>query len=371
MGVCGALALSMRYSAIVWLVTLLPLVWWRVARGRRGFSLAVAGLWGVVGAVHGERILAYVTRKQAGLAAYAAMHGSLLKGVWTFAGLPLLVLVGIGLVAVPWNRRPRGFVWVLLSWVLVPPGLSVLFAVGLEDFVVWGVGLAVLAGWGLSRLRWWGPALCVTLFLLHHVPQYQPFGWGRSPCRGGQLFARLMQIEVRGPGGHYLPSRNSGHGGVAGLIRSGCPAVPTRCNVVVDHNLFRPWMASELPATEALLARLDNVRFHLLVEPDAGCQAFDPLQTKAHILVLFNNSGPRRSRSRPRCRKECRKVLSLLLMKGGMVRTETRTLDRRALGSQTWYVRAGGPRAGRRAGSTGAGSTRAGDGTGRGAARSH
>jgi hypothetical protein len=287
----GAVALTLRPSALIWIGTLVPVLAWgfRDARSRRRHALrlgAIALVWAIAAAPTALAIREYLGHKLSMRGRYEAVEDTPgLLHQWSGslalpAGGPSLVAAALGLlgvaVAVVAIRRlgPR-FVVLLLLWLGLPLLLQLYFVTGPEDFPVIVVALAVLGGAGLARLHRWAPVAVVVLWFPSHLVQWLP-PTTDEPGPGEEEWREDGEIEDDGipepwllltgmfrgepqPGNHYLPYPALHHRDVLARVDAACgPPSRARCTIDVYHGLFHPF--GEAPGDLALfLAGRDHV----------------------------------------------------------------------------------------------------------------
>lgn len=231
MGVLGALAILLRPSGLVWVVTLLPLLWRRPIRRVAG----VLGMWGIAAIVPLLALPEYLAAKAEARDRYATVIPDLWPQLLVLLGpaAALLVLVGLVLVMV---RRPAGL-RIPASWVVVALLLAVVFRAGLDNHTLLLAGLAILAGAGLARLPWAGLALATLVFTFQSGPQWAPLPaqdsiWWRTP---GAWRIQVAPSILN----YYVPFPRYGVAQVRGLLDAICG--DKRCTVVADQGLYLPY----------------------------------------------------------------------------------------------------------------------------------
>lgn len=243
----GAAALSLRPSAMVFAAPLALLV---LLAGRRSAPWRVAGIgaaW-VLGALPGLLgLVSYLRIKVDARPRYAVSLPTAWEEAPDVLG-PALVLGLVGLGLLLWRRRHRlhPVAWVLLGWMALAVGLDLGFRVGLFNFTLLGVGLAVLGGMGLGEARARLPALLAPavlglVLLLPEVP-------------GSTALARVPTLEAHlapaDPWHQHRPWTGYGLREVEQLFDALCRG--PRCQVAVDQGLFFPF--SEDPGAFTLFA---------------------------------------------------------------------------------------------------------------------
>jgi hypothetical protein len=263
LALCGALAITLRDSGLLWIGLLgLAAAASRARRepggGRRwGPRAAFVVLpWVLAAAIVLPSLRRYVGGKIDVRARYARVVEAPWEQVWMHLGAVSATLVGIGLVALAFARlrpaappretRPAAPAGasrlrrlLLAGWLLVPLGLLAVFRSGLDNFPLFYVALALVAGAGLGTR----PGLALLAVV----------GWV------GATGARFL-------GDVTAPAAPPAEGRVEALLDATCPdRGVTPCLVIVDQGLFHP--RSEEPGLlEAFLLREDHLRVAPLVE---------------------------------------------------------------------------------------------------------
>lgn len=323
---CAALALALRPSAVVWVATLLPLLYpaWRAGQVRRIGVVALACFIGALPLL--QNLGSYMAAKVEARDRYVLQVAGLAGQLRAVYGVPVLVLglVGLALALRPVRVRALPGV-VLVSWLLVPVGLFVLFRTGLDNFPFLAPGLAVLVGLAFAE-RPRAVVATVAVFVLYHAPQY--FG---SVDKSSPLAPAFAALEIAPPphaGGYYHPISGSGDSEVFQLLAATCPADPALpCHVAVDQGLFEPY--SEDPGRLELFLggwsrvrvlplhqkNADVARWEIVALANFHCQGGDDLwrgrypTTMPNLRALVNRyrlavawqGQPREGRSKYMC----------------------------------------------------------------------
>ena len=229
--VLGALALTLRPSALVWLAPMVLVL----IRARAPWPIALAWILGAVPAL--ASLPLYLDAKVAARARYALDVPALLQqlpgllgGVGALAmgaGMVLMVVRGRGL-------RLRGApLFVTLVHALTPVVLFFVFRAGLDNHTQGFVALAILGGIGLSSSRW-STGLIVVGFGLFTGLQHVPTPSGPQQHVVGALHMP-MQRQLRNA---WRPFVGWSADDVASLLQATCPDGP--CVLATDRALGRP-----------------------------------------------------------------------------------------------------------------------------------
>ncbi len=291
----GGLALSLRPSAAVWVLSCTPLLVVGLLRGH-AFRAAAPRLvalllgWGLGACPLLVELAPYLQGKLDRRGGYAGVVSAADIGVQLLIQVgPVALLIGaLGLVALAlharrlWAFGRRGPLLVLLGWLVLTPLLVLGFRAGLDNFPAAVVALALLGGAGLARLPKGFMLLPALAFVLGWLPQWLPEAPGLTLPE-----PIAVQLQAR-PGLAQRVDDRLDPAVVEALLDASCrPARVGRCVVVVDHGLFSP--SPEDPGRLELFL-LDRSRVELLPvygaeakrwghEADAvasfGCEGFD------------------------------------------------------------------------------------------------
>ncbi len=258
-GVSTGLAIALRPSALVWAITLLPLLLpaWKVHRGR---VIALVLATSTSALVLLPSLVQYLQAKVEARPRYETQVPGLLVQIQSVTGLLFLGLTLVG-AYLAWRHLRREHAMVLGAWILTPLALVVVFLAGLDNFPFFAAGLALAASVGLARQPWGLPA-AGALFLVLHLPQYS----GAPRVLHGVWYAITAQAPVTGAQDLAQPHDLLDGQIVIDLVRSTCDPLRS-CTVAVDQGLFRPY--SEGPGQhELFLKRRDEVHIISLSSGD-------------------------------------------------------------------------------------------------------
>ena len=285
-GLCGMLALALRPTGLVWMVTVAPLLVLARGRGaawRRVF--AVAGTWSLALLPLLRDMGPYLEDKLEARPRYVDIAGLdlMLPQLLDDLGLPwaLLSLAGIVLLIAGRRLQPRAPLLVLASWVLLPVALYLLFNVGLVNFPVLYAAAALLGAAGLARL----PALPVAtpaliLWLGAYAAQWLPAPEAEAIYR--RIDDANIALHRDSPNNYFRPYRGLAPAVVEGLLDGACARAQGRCAVVVESSLLHP---AGLDAGRLGLFLMGRRQVELLEMRDLG----DPGGVRrARAYVRFN-----------------------------------------------------------------------------------
>jgi len=273
-GLCGAGALAIRPTGLIWVGTLAPLLLWTLwgspSRLRQGLRLAaIAATWGLGVVPTALELRVYLSRKIGMRERYAAIDdtpglydqltGSFCLPVgWGSVVLTALALVGLVALAVRPRREGLRFVILFAVWAVAPLGLQFLFVVSPVDFPVAVFGVAVLGAGGLGRIHRLAPAALVVLWVPIYLSQWLPPPSDEALAR---LQAEIAAEEVEDgeppelfpgppvslftglthPADHYRPYRYLHFREILERVDATCGTDPRRrCVIEVYHGLFHP-----------------------------------------------------------------------------------------------------------------------------------
>ncbi len=243
-GLGGVLALALRPTGLVWVATVAPLL--LLAR-RQGAAwsrvLAVAGTWALALLPLIRDMGPYLEDKLEARPRYGAIVGLdlMLPQLLDDLGLPwaLLSLAGVVLLIAGRKFKPAAPLLVLVSWVLLPVALYLLFNVGLVNFPVLYAAAALLGAAGLARL----PALPVVvpalvLWLGAYSAQWLPMPTAEDIYR--RIDDANIALHRDSPNNYYRPYKGLSPDMVNGLLDGTCPRDRSKCAVVVESSLYHP-----------------------------------------------------------------------------------------------------------------------------------
>lgn len=236
----GALAVALRPSALVWVGSLLPLLWWGVPRaGRRGERVgAILVAWALAAQPPLLALRTYLEAKAAAVERYEEQVPAL--GIQIFEGLGLwgVVLSAAGLLlGLRW--RPEPVRWVLLAWIVVALGLWAGFKAGIDNFLVIAPALAIAAGVGLARAARALVLLPVVAVFLFHDVQWAPTFFDRPWVR--KLPAMGQLLSQPHPLNHYRVAWGYSARWVTAMFDASCPDRTQPCVVATDQGLSFPY----------------------------------------------------------------------------------------------------------------------------------
>jgi hypothetical protein len=231
---CAALALSLRPSAAVWVLALVPIV--RGASRRRLFVAAV--VLGVATVPALGEVGPYLSGKLAIRENYAArvapLGQQLLTLIGPWVGLPALAGTALWIRSRPVHPAR----WTLSAWLVGPFVAWAVFRAGLENFVVLAPALAIAGGLGLATGRR-GLLLAGLGFALLTGVQVVPTDtaetvWERLPGTTPGWYRESLGDQFRpwsGYGAREFPR----------LLDAVCPTqAEHRCLVAAEQGLFSP-----------------------------------------------------------------------------------------------------------------------------------
>lgn len=231
MGILGGLAILLRPSGLVWVATLLPLLWRRPVRR----VAVVLGLWGIAAIVPLLALPEYLAAKAEARDRYATVIPDLWPQflVLLGPGASTVVLVGLGIAAL---RRPAGL-RIPAAWTAIALLLAVVFRAGLDNHTLLLAGLAILAGAGLAWFPRLGVGVAGLVFVFQTGPQWLPPPaqdsiWWRTP---GAWRIQVAPSILN----YYVPFPRYGVAEVRGLLDAICGDKP--CTVVADQGLYLPY----------------------------------------------------------------------------------------------------------------------------------
>ena len=277
-GLAGAGALAIRQSSLIWIGTLLPLLFssCRLVVGRPGGLwkiLTIFALWSVAAPPYWLHLRDYVLEKIdhrnvfIGDLSLELLYNSILNDLGA-------VVFWLGLAAMVaalarWRQAPRPLLWVLLCWFIGPCILFAVFVAGTQDFPMYYVAFSLLVSAGLSRIpRWPRPLLLLLLLPWFHayIPQWLPES-------GPRLMANL---PFHSPGRAEAGIRNvyRVHSGqhasdLKMLLAATCPRDGgQRCLIYSNGGLLRPLPYSFGDSTGLFFLDRDNVHVEGVPEPE-------------------------------------------------------------------------------------------------------
>lgn len=287
--VSGAALIALRTSGLLWAVTLLPVLLsgWRV--GRSGYFRRLAWTlsgWGgglVPVLVVGQ---AYLEDKLAARARYVAMVSPLGFQLQEQIGLPVLLLMGAGLLALLTRRArfdgPAAILAVLGAWIVVPFALTAVFGVGIDNFPQLVPALAILGGLGLAHLRWWLTALPLGLWGLILLSFWLPTAVADRVL--GVLPGMPLGLRDDHANNVLRVYTTFGYREVGDLLAASCPDSTVRhCRIAVDRGLFDA-MPEEPGSWELFLLGEDRVALYSLADGP-------PVSREVDALARFGCTG--------------------------------------------------------------------------------
>ncbi|MCK6527251.1 hypothetical protein L6R50_06680 [Myxococcota bacterium] len=232
-------------------------------RGWHGRLLPVALGISAALAWQAPGMVGYVTAKVRYAPAYREGLESAGYSVWADLGplvTPALALgVPAGLLALGRRRTPRWVVGLCLGWVALGAIALSRFHVGLDNFPLLGLALAVLAGLGAGRARreGWVLGAAAGLGLLAQAPQLVAERWlCRVPVVGcsPQLLGHDSRVNWAGTGvDDVLPA-------VRSVCSSAARQPGERCVILSDYGLFNGRSWEDDGSWGLFLAGVDDVK---------------------------------------------------------------------------------------------------------------
>ena len=229
-GWLSMLTVWLRPSGIIWLTVLLVWSVQHTANDSKssqgitvGMLLGVAMIWpNLTEYVFGKFS---VPRIEMDWIDQIGRHGGL---------LPTVLMIGIWI----WHgiRKPKNEAWMYVFWIVLGLMLSMFFGVGLDNFPLIFVGLALFCGAevDLPRFQWAVVSVCVLLNILPFVqgipPVFSPFFHPNLIRETPFDFQRPVQQE------DGVPKVQDVHD----LLKDVCQQVRPHCIVVTTGSLFHP-----------------------------------------------------------------------------------------------------------------------------------
>lgn len=274
----GALAMTLRYTGLVWVGTLAPLLLAAGLAGARGRLAALTLGWAAAAILPARQLADYLSGKLATRDQYAAAVHGVGDQLTFMLGWGVLALGLLGALVVLWRRGlPWAPLLTLLSWVLLPLVLLPIFQAGLDNHLLIAAGLPALGGLGLAALHprasWAALALAVCFHALSWMPPSSP-----AYALGGGVIG-----PVRTPPMTDLnrPYDTYGAPEVKALLDAACAGRPPRgCFVLVHGGLLRPYSDS---TNQLELYLLDEERAQLV--PLQRRRPRGLLEGPAHAMV--------------------------------------------------------------------------------------
>jgi hypothetical protein len=261
-GICGALAVWLRPSGLVWMASLAPLLL-AVPEAQRRRAAYTAGAWllGVLPLLSDMRL--YLDAKMEARGRYFEQVPELLIQVQSGIGLPVLVvtLIGMGLALV---RRRGPLEAVLGGWLVLPFVLWSVFGAGIDNFTPVAPALALFAAFGYAE-RPIVAALTGVLWFGYYLPQYL---WPGDDGPTVRISNFLGVPATPNRGSFYRPFGDPAYEVVPALIDATCPA-PEICVVAVDQGLFEPY-AEDPGFLRLFLTGRDHVRLSPIAMAGGG-----------------------------------------------------------------------------------------------------
>lgn len=281
LGLCGALAMALRPSGVVWTALLLACVFWGALRGRVPLRSAAPRLcallvcWGLALRIPFPQLTRYLGSKMDIRERYAGGVRFIGEQVWTDLqpAASLLVLLGVGLALLAQRRvaalRSAGEekypLWgtvglgarrfLLGTWVVGGVAAWATFRSGIDNFPLFFVALALVAGSGMAVLRWRWMVVLAAL------------GWAGSLAVGVKHgLAPPAAGAVDGPASPVESPIER----LQALLNATCPnRAKSPCMLVADQGLTYP--ASEDPGMlQLFLLKEDSVRLEGVHQPRKG-----------------------------------------------------------------------------------------------------
>jgi hypothetical protein len=220
----------------------------------------VGGFWSLAAVPQLIDMVAYLGDKVGRRALYDRIVPPLGDQLMFALGIPVLSVALIGVALALWSRAARGWA-LLLASLIVPLVMHPLFHVGIDNFIVGAVALAILAGCGFASWPRAGTAVALVIFSVYTVPQWlSTTPWG-TPMNG---VTGTLQLALRRPVqprfmDTYMAFEGFGGAEVEALLDATCPAQGAPCTIAADQGLFRPF-GEEPGDLELFLTRRDDIR---------------------------------------------------------------------------------------------------------------
>jgi len=253
-GLTGMAALALRPTALFWIATLAVVTLYGARQAaRRTVELRRAGIllmsWGLGLIPLAGDLGDYLTDKLDARQRYEfllslrQLFEQVTGDLKTPIGLAILAGILAVLAPIPGRRgggpRPGGrFSLLLLSWIVLPLILYIIFHAGVTNFPVYYAALALLAGHGFSRLPRALSLLPLLCWLPFVLAQWVPLPVAQAIYP--HLPAAPPKLSQPGILNIYRPFRGLEQEDVLSLLRATCPAGEEPCRVLVDHSLFHP-----------------------------------------------------------------------------------------------------------------------------------
>ena len=288
----GALTIQLRPSGFIWFGTMgvaMIVAIWRPAGAPAVHWRRVAILlssWAVASIPNLLNLKTYLAAKLAVRDVYMETVPGIQSQLVDSVGLVLCVFGLFGLVLAMWPPLKRGNL-LLLTWLLIPIGLFLMFRAGLDNFIPGAVALAILAGIGMAPWPKGCGGVVLAALLFFTVPQWVP------PPHGHGLLTRLAHGPGRHVGlilvpsiqNHYRAYTEWGEAEVSAMMDAVCPQVPqgAPCAIASDQGLFLPY-GEEPGVLELFLSGRDHVEIINLTRNGVPLGRIRDVRALSHFL---------------------------------------------------------------------------------------